>query len=58
MFTSLRFLIYMYSMKLHLINCCLSTTIKPNRNIIFFKIPMKINKNSTNAYACYEKYGK
>ena len=41
-------------MKLHSINCCLSVTIKLNTNIVFFfKIPMKINKNATNAYACY-----
>ena len=42
------------------INCCLSTWIKLNRNNYFFKkkIPMKIDKNTANAYACYEKYSK
>ena len=45
-------------MNLHLINCCLSTSIKLNTNIVFFKIPMKIDKNTANAYACYEKYSK
>ena len=39
-------------------NCCLSTRIKLNTNIIFFEIPMKINKNTANAYAYYEKYDK
>ena len=48
----------LHSMKLHLINRCLSAKIKPNGNIIFFQIPMKINKNTTNTYAYYEKYGK
>ena len=43
-------------MKFHSINCCLSTRIKLNTNTIFFKIPMKINKN--NAYAYYKKYAK
>ena len=43
-------------MELHLINCCLSISIKLNTNIIFFKIPMKINKKTTNAYTYYEKY--
>ena len=42
-------------MELHLINCCLSTRIKRDRNNIFVKILMKINKNATNAYACYNK---
>ena len=43
--------IYMY-----LISCCLSIRIKLNRNIIFFYVPMKINKNTANAY--YEKFDK
>ena len=38
-------------------NCCLSTRIKLNTNIIFFKIPMKIDKNTANAYACNENTG-
>ena len=42
-------------MKLHPLNCCLSTRIKLNTNIIFFKTPMKIDKNSANAYVCYKK---
>ena len=45
-------------MKLNLIKCCLNTRIKINTNIIFFKIPVKIDKNTSNAHACYEKYGK
>ena len=45
-------------MKLHSINCCLSARIKLNTNTIFFKIPMKINKNTANAYAYYKKYAK
>ena len=40
------------------LNCCFSTMIKPYRNTILFKMPMKINKNTANAYACYEKYDK
>ena len=48
----------LHSVELYLINCSLSTRIKLKRNLIFFKIPMKINKNATNAYACYEKYDK
>ena len=46
------------SMELHSLNCCLRTSIKLNTNIVFFKIPVKINKNTANAYACYKKYGK
>ena len=45
-------------MKLHSINCCLSTRIKLKTNIIFFKIPMKIDKSTANAYASYENYSK
>ena len=45
-------------MELHLINCCLNTKIKLNTNIILFQILMKTNKNTPNAYACYEKYSK
>ena len=45
-------------MELHLINCCLSTRIKLNTKIIFLKIPMEVDKNTANAYACYEKYRK
>ena len=41
-------------MKLHLTNCCLNTSIRFNRNIIFLQIPMKTNKNTANACACYE----
>ena len=48
----------LHLMKLHPLNCCLSTSIKRNKNIIFFLIPMKIDKNTANAYACYEKYRK
>ena len=40
-------------MKLHPLNCCLSTRIKLNTNIIFFKTPMKIDKNTANAYVYY-----
>ena len=39
-------------------NCCLSNGIKLNTNIIFFKIPMKTDKSTANAYAHYEKYSK
>ena len=46
----------LHSLELHSLNCCLSTRIKLNTNIIFFKIPLKIDKNTTNAYACYGKY--
>ena len=45
-------------MELNSINCCLSTRIQLNTNIIFFKILMKINKNTANAYDCFEKYSK
>ena len=48
----------LYSVELDSKNCCLSTRIKLKRNLTFFKIPMKKNKNATNAYACYEKYDK
>ena len=40
------------------LNCCLSTRIKLNTNITFSKIPMKIDKNTANAYACYKQYSK
>ena len=43
---------------MYLINCCLSTRIKLNGNIIFIKITLKIDKNTANAHACYEKYSK
>ena len=43
---------------MRLINCCLSTRIKLSTKIIFFQIPVKANKNTVNAYACYEKYSK
>ena len=42
-----------YSVELHSIR---TIRIKLNTDIIFFKIPVKINKNTANAYACYEKY--
>ena len=29
-----------------------------NISITFFEVPMKINKNTTNAYTYYEKYDK
>ena len=45
-------------MELHLINCCWNTRIKLNTNIILFKIPMKIDKNTANANPCYEKCSK
>ena len=45
-------------MELHSINCCLSTNFKLNTNIIFFELPMKINKDNANTYSCYEKYSK
>ena len=45
-------------MELHLINCCLNTEIKLNMNIILFKMPIKIDKNTANVSACYEKYSK
>ena len=48
----------LHLIKLHPLNCCLSTKIKPNTNIIFFKIPMQIDKNTANAYASFEKYNK
>ena len=48
----------LHSMELHLINCCLSTRIKLNTNIIFLYVPMKINENTTSAYACFDKYDK
>ena len=48
----------LHSMELHSINCCLSTWIKLYTNVTFFKIPLKINKNTSSAYACYEKYSK
>ena len=41
----------LHLMKLHPLNCCLSIRIKINNKIIFFKIPMKIDKNTSNAYA-------
>ena len=44
-----------YSVELHSIR---TIRIKLNTDIIFFKIPVKINKNTANAYACYEKYSK
>ena len=44
----------LHSMELHSLNCCLRTSIKLNTNIVFFKIPVKINKNTANAYACYK----
>ena len=37
-------------MELHLINCYFS--------IFSFEVPIKINKNTTNAYTYYEKYSK
>ena len=45
-------------MEVHLMNSCLNTRIKLNTNIVLFQMPMKINKNPANAYACYEKYSK
>ena len=53
MFFSLIFSICMY-----LINCCFSISIKLNRDIVIFEIPMKINKNTTNTYTYYGKYDK
>ena len=43
---------------MYLINFCLSTGIKLNRNAIFFYVPMKINKNTATAHAYYRKYDK
>ena len=45
-------------MELYLIDCCLNTRIKFNTNIIFLKIPIRIDKSTANTYACYEKYSK
>ena len=36
------YLMKFHLMKLHSVNCCFRTFIKPERNIIFFQIPMKI----------------
>ena len=58
MFPIYMYLVKLHLMKLHSINCCLSARIKLNTNTIFFKIPMKINKNTANAYAYYKKYAK
>ena len=46
-----------HSMELHSLNCCLSTRLKLNMNIIFL-YTLKIDKSSANAYACYDKYSK
>ena len=48
----------LHLIELLLINCCLSITTKLDRNFIFFKIPIKINNKTANAYAYYEKYDK
>ena len=63
MFIYLMFPIYMYllglhSIELHSINCCLSARIKFNTNIILFEMKIKIDKDTANAYAYYEKYEK
>ena len=43
------------TLELQSLNCCPSTRIKLNTNIIFFETPMKIDKNTANANAYYEK---
>ena len=45
----------LHSIKLHSINCCLSTKIKFNKNIILLKRQIKIDKTTANSYAFYEK---
>ena len=47
----------LHSTELHSINDCFSVRINMNNiSIILYYVPMKINKNTANAYIYYGKY--